>query len=62
MLTEPKIIKIYCMTNDSRKEFTSKQGNRILVFKPISTVPHPKKVKINSQMTTYFLAKIGNLI
>ena len=26
------------------------------------TVPHPKKVKINSQMTTYFLAKIGNLI
>lgn len=50
------------MTNDSRKEFDSKQGNRILVFKPISTVPHPKKVKINSQMTTYFLAKIGNLI
>ena len=50
------------MAKDSRKEFTSKQGNRILVFKPISTVPHPKKVKINSQMMTCFLAKIGNLI
>ena len=28
-VTGAKIIKIYCMAKDSRKEFISKQGNRI---------------------------------